>query len=158
VKRESKARVGLSAVCLLVLLGTSPAMGQTQDGPADTTSDVVVHTASEAVLRSEGNDYALTSLAIGSATASDVVLDRASASPAVASEETGSAGYQLTWWTADGGGGTMVGSGAYTLSGTAGQPDAGVVEGNGYTLSGGFWTGGGMPYRVYLPLVIRASP
>jgi hypothetical protein len=148
VKRESKARVGLAAVCLLVLLGTSPAMGQTQDGPADT--------ASEAVLRSAGNGYALTSLAIGSATASDAVLDSAPSSPTVASEEAASAGYQLTWWTVDGGGGTVVGSGAYTLSGTAGQPDPGVVEGNGYILSGGFWAGGGMLYRVYLPLVIRA--
>jgi hypothetical protein len=67
-------------------------------------------------------------------------------------------GYNLTWWTVDGGGSTMVGSGAYTLSSTAGQPDAGVVEGNGYTLSGGFWAGGGTLYRLYLPLVTRASP
>ena len=43
-------------------------------------------------------------------------------------------GYTLPWWTVDGGGG-------YTLSGTAGQPDAGPLVGGGYTLHGGFWGG-----------------
>ncbi len=51
-------------------------------------------------------------------------------------------GYDLTWWTVDGGGGTASGGG-YTLMGTAGQPDAGTVSGGGYTLYGGFWAGGG---------------
>ncbi len=65
------------------------------------------------------------------------------------------AGYTLTWWTVDGGG-SSVGSGAYTLSSTAGQPDAAVVAANGYTLYGGFWGGGGrMMYSLYLPLVMR---
>jgi hypothetical protein len=46
----------------------------------------------------------------------------------------------------------------YRLSGTAGQPDAGVLEGVGYTLLGGFWRGGqvsGQSYWVYLPVVLR---
>ena len=49
-------------------------------------------------------------------------------------------GYNLSWWTVDGGGGALSGSG-YTLGGTAGQPDAGILEGGGYTLNGGFWGG-----------------
>ncbi len=51
-----------------------------------------------------------------------------------------SGSYDLSWWTVDGGGGTLNGDG-YTLGGTAGQPDAGVLEGRGYTLNGGFWGG-----------------
>ncbi len=51
-------------------------------------------------------------------------------------------GYDLTWWTVDGGGGAASG-GSYTLTGTAGQPDAGTVSGGGYTLYSGFWAGGG---------------
>jgi hypothetical protein len=74
----------------------------------------------------------------------------------VALAQTG--GYDLSWWTVDGGGGTLAG-GSYTLSGTAGQPDAGVLAGGGYTLSGGFWGGAGPgAYDVYLPLVVRDYP
>jgi len=54
-----------------------------------------------------------------------------------------STGYDLIWWTVDGGGGRVSGGG-YTLQGGAGQPDAGVpLTGGGYSLTGGFWTGGG---------------
>ena len=68
-------------------------------------------------------------------------------------------GYDLTWSTVDGGGGTFSSGGGYTLGGTAGQPDAGVLTGGGYTLGGGFWRGGAaaIPYRIYLPLVLRNS-
>jgi hypothetical protein len=68
---------------------------------------------------------------------------------------------RLDWWTVDGGGGTMVGSGpagAYTLNGTAGQPDAGVMAGGDYVLAGGFWGGGLVAeraHRLYLPLTVR---
>jgi hypothetical protein len=66
-----------------------------------------------------------------------------------------SASYDLSWWTVDGGGGT-IGDGAYALSGTAGQPDAGLALGGGtYTLAGGFWHGAEGRYPVYLPLVLR---
>ncbi|GJQ30511.1 MAG: hypothetical protein HBSAPP03_23950 [Phycisphaerae bacterium] len=44
----------------------------------------------------------------------------------------------IDWYTIDGGGGTSAG-GAFTLSGTIGQPDAGVMSGGSFTLSGGFW-------------------
>lgn len=54
-----------------------------------------------------------------------------------------STGYDLTWWTVDGGGGKVEGSG-YTLVGTAGQPDAAdALSGGDYTLYSGFWTAGG---------------
>ena len=68
------------------------------------------------------------------------------------------AGYDLSWWTVDGGGATS-GGGAYTLSGAAGQPDAGILTGGGYTLTGGFWGGAGgtarVQYTIELPLVRR---
>jgi len=70
-----------------------------------------------------------------------------------------STGYDLTWWTADGGGGTASGGG-YALHGTAGQPDAGPsLAGGGYTLTGGFWAGrsaGGTPgHKMYFPVVSK---
>ncbi len=67
-------------------------------------------------------------------------------------------GYDLSWWTVDGGGATGSTGGGYSLSGTAGQPDAGVLEGGGYILGGGFWRGGAVPppgYFIYLPLAMR---
>ena len=60
----------------------------------------------------------------------------------VALAQTGG-GYDLSWWTVDGGGGTLSGGG-YLLEGTIGQPDAGqALTGGGYTLIGGFWQRGG---------------
>ena len=64
-------------------------------------------------------------------------------------------GYELAWWTVDGGGYTWSTGGAYALGGTVGQPDAGVLQGGDYTLAGGFWGGAAAQYRVYLPLVLR---
>ena len=67
--------------------------------------------------------------------------------------------YDLSWWTADGGGGTSTAAGSYTLYGTAGQPDPGpLLSGGNYTLAGGFWGGqvsGASWYYTYLPLVLR---
>ena len=65
--------------------------------------------------------------------------------------------YTLDWWTVDGGGATFSTGGGYSLGGTAGQPDAGVLAGGGYTLGGGFWKGGPLAARfhIYLPLVMR---
>jgi hypothetical protein len=68
-------------------------------------------------------------------------------------------GFQLSWWTADGGGGCSEGGG-FVLSGTAGQPDAGLLTGPGYTLGGGFWAGGVLKpasHTVYLPVVLRGA-
>jgi hypothetical protein len=49
--------------------------------------------------------------------------------------------YTLTWSTIDGGGGTFSTGGAYSLGGTAGQPDAGNLAGGAYAVAGGFWLG-----------------
>jgi len=50
-----------------------------------------------------------------------------------------SAQTQITWSKVSGGGGTSIG-GAYAVSGTIGQPDAGyVMAGGNYSLQGGFW-------------------
>src|SRR5262245_38029413 len=46
--------------------------------------------------------------------------------------------YAIDWFTIDGGGGTSS-AGAYTLSGTIGQPDAGHLSAGNFTLDGGFW-------------------
>src|SRR5437667_8050605 len=57
--------------------------------------------------------------------------------PAIA--QTGG-GYDLTWNTIDGGGGTSIdGGGTIVLDGTVGQSDAGVLTGGDYELCGGFW-------------------
>jgi O-antigen/teichoic acid export membrane protein len=67
------------------------------------------------------------------------------------------AGYSLPWWTMDSGGGASSG-GNYSLSGTIGQPDAGVLTSDKYRLEGGYWGGvGGVtpPQRIYLPLTVK---
>ena len=72
-------------------------------------------------------------------------------------------GYDLTWWTVDGGGAVLGTGDGYSLSGTAGQCDAHMLADGGYTLVGGFWGGEGalVPpdmYPTYLPLVLRNLP
>jgi hypothetical protein len=47
--------------------------------------------------------------------------------------------YSIDWFKVAGGGGTSTG-GPYSLSGTAGQPDAGAMTGGNYSLAGGFWS------------------
>jgi hypothetical protein len=63
-------------------------------------------------------------------------------------------GFDLTWSSIDGGGGTSTGGG-YSLGGTIGQADAGALSGGSYTLSGGFWAGAAVDYRTYLPLTLK---
>jgi hypothetical protein len=46
--------------------------------------------------------------------------------------------FSIDWHTIDGGGGTSTG-GVFAVSGTIGQPDAGVMSGGSYSLAGGFW-------------------
>jgi hypothetical protein len=46
--------------------------------------------------------------------------------------------YSIDWFTIDGGGGASTG-GVYSVSGTIGQPDAGVLIGGSFRLDGGFW-------------------
>ena len=47
--------------------------------------------------------------------------------------------YAIDWFTIDGGGGTSA-AGVYSVSGTIGQPDAGLMTGGPYGLAGGFWS------------------
>ena len=72
-------------------------------------------------------------------------------------------GYDLIWWTVDGGGGTISESGSgYTLIGTVGQPEPGPALTDGsYTLIGGFWQGrvaSAEEYKTYLPLILKSYP
>lgn len=76
---------------------------------------------------------------------------------ATAQAQTGGS-YDLTWSSVDGGGGTSTG-GSYSLSGSAGQPDASgdtALSGGTYALTGGFWAGATAQYRLYLPLVVKS--
>jgi hypothetical protein len=47
-------------------------------------------------------------------------------------------GFDLSWSTIDGGGGSSSG-GNFILNSTIGQPDAGALSGGLFTLAGGFW-------------------
>jgi len=50
--------------------------------------------------------------------------------------------YSIPWSTIDGGGAINTSGGAFTLSGTIGQPDAGgAMTGGAFSLTGGFWAG-----------------
>lgn len=79
----------------------------------------------------------------------------------LAAAQTGG-GYDLTWNTISGGGITFSDGGGYTLGGTVGQMDAGVLSGGSFVLAGGFWGRGmaGMPagFHFYLPLVLKIHP
>ena len=67
-------------------------------------------------------------------------------------------GYDLSWWTVDGGGTSFSTGGSYSLGCTIGQPDAGVLmNGDSYTLAGGFWGGGATAHGIYLPIVLKGS-
>ena len=68
------------------------------------------------------------------------------------------AGYDLNWWTVDGGGVTSPTGVGYSLGGTVGQVDAATWRGsNGYALSGGFWMRreAAATYEIYLPIIVR---
>lgn len=66
-------------------------------------------------------------------------------------------GYDLSWWSADGGGGHSAGGG-FTLEGSAGQPDAGTLAGGAFVLRGGILEGGAVASggaRVFVPVLVR---
>jgi hypothetical protein len=67
-----------------------------------------------------------------------------------------SGGYDLSWYTVDGGGATFSTGGSYSLGGSIGQPEAvGQVANLPYTLNSGFWGGVSINYDIYLPLVVK---
>lgn len=56
--------------------------------------------------------------------------------------------FAIDWSTTDGGGGTSMG-GVYSVTGTIGQPDAGLTMSGGvYAVTGGFWA---LPQAVQTP-------
>ena len=66
--------------------------------------------------------------------------------------------YAVDWWTVDNGGGTSESAGGqYVLNGIIGQPDAGPVAGDTYSILGGFWVPGVLVYyyTIYLPIIMR---
>ena len=68
-------------------------------------------------------------------------------------------GYDLSWHTIAGGGG-ISSNGSYVAAGTIGQTAVGHSNGGAFEVSSGFWAvfpsqTGSMPYKVYLPGVIR---
>lgn len=63
--------------------------------------------------------------------------------------------YDINWSTIDGGGGPASG-GTFSLNGTIGQPDAGVMSGGVFTITGGFW--GGVSAESFPRLSIRLVP
>src|SRR5215831_4267808 len=72
----------------------------------------------------------------------------------------GRAQFTIDWFTIDGGGGTSTG-GVYSVSGSIGQPDAGVPMTNGqFAVTGGFWA---LPTAVQTPgaptlTIVPATP
>lgn len=68
-------------------------------------------------------------------------------------------GFDLSWWSVDGGSAATSAGGGYELRGAIGQPDAGRLSAGSFVLDGGFWGGGALAateYRIYLPLALRA--
>jgi hypothetical protein len=65
----------------------------------------------------------------------------------------------IDWHTIDGGGGVSTSAGGeFTVSGTIGQPDAGVMSGGGFTIGGGFsGAGTGVPAATLTAAVSRKS-
>lgn len=60
--------------------------------------------------------------------------------------------FSIDWFTIDGGGGPSSG-GDFTLNGTIGQPEAGTMSGDNYSLAGGFW--GALQTPPPVPTVIE---
>jgi hypothetical protein len=62
---------------------------------------------------------------------------------------TSASGQSIDWFTIDGGGAFLTAAGTLTLSGTVGQPEAGVtMTGGAFALTGGFWA---MPVATDVP-------
>ncbi|MFN0149424.1 MAG: FlgD immunoglobulin-like domain containing protein [bacterium] len=80
--------------------------------------------------------------------------------------------FTMRSFTIDSGGGTQSTGGTFTLGGTIGQPDAGLLTGATFTLGGGFWHGGNAavgvpnadgsddtgPGSLALPIAYRLHP
>jgi hypothetical protein len=62
--------------------------------------------------------------------------------------------FTVDWSTADGGGDRSSG-GTYTIDGTIGQADAGMLSGDRFTVAGGYWAVVLPRARILLPLIRR---
>jgi hypothetical protein len=79
-------------------------------------------------------------------TAASLLLTSAVALPALGTAVAQRDGpFELTRATVAGGGYTFSTGGYFTVGGTIGQPDAGLMMGGDFTLSGGFWVGAEEP-------------
>jgi len=65
--------------------------------------------------------------------------------------------FEITWFSIDSGGTMESSAGAYMLSGTFGQPDAGVISGGDYTMQGGFWNSdtANTFSEIFMPVVVK---
>ena len=59
---------------------------------------------------------------------------------ALSSAASATGGYDISWYSIDGGAGVSAG-GRYKVAGTIGQPDAGAMSGGPFRVNGGFWAG-----------------
>ena len=66
-------------------------------------------------------------------------------------------GFELSWWSVDGGGATASSGGDYSLAGSIAQPEAGALTGGGYSLEGGVPVDGAEWRQLHLPVVVRGS-
>lgn len=57
-------------------------------------------------------------------------------------------GYDIGWFTVNSGGTTQSSGGPYVLTGTIGQPGAGLAGGGEFSLVGGFWAAADAAYTV----------
>lgn len=66
--------------------------------------------------------------------------------------------YRLTWSSLDGGGATFSSDGQYSLGGTIGQPDAGMLTRGKYSLVSGFWGAAGLMAPVEPSYGVEVTP
>jgi len=78
----------------------------------------------------------------------------------LAAAHTTASDLSIPWWSMDGGGGTSSG-GQFSLSGTAGQPDAAISTSGSFSLTSGFWNKrvvtlrSGSGSQIFLPFIIQ---
>ena len=71
-------------------------------------------------------------------------------------------GYEVKWWSINGGAQISSGDG-FSLTGIAGQPEAGPgMTGDDFTVSGGYWSGDLEPVQpadgaIFLPVIQKPS-
>lgn len=90
-------------------------------------------------MKQSGNRYSAKRVLLFAVLAFLVMTMALSSGQATMAAPTGGGGLEIAWSTVDGGGAMLSTAGTYSLSGTIGQPDAGLVTTTHYSLAGGFW-------------------